>query len=154
MVFLAKPSWRRPPNRRILWVLSLVASVGQFACARSDAGVSPSAMVSLVGTAWSLVQLDRQPVGVRPGAAAPTLLLADKRASGFAGCNRLAAAYDLTADRLTFNQIATTRMFCAEGMDLEQRYLAALESTRTYRLSGQDLELVGAAGVLARFQMP
>lgn len=148
----------RARNQKIPWVVSLLASVGQFACGRGEAGppVSPSVVVSLVGVEWSLVQLDDRPAGVGAGGVAPTLLLAaaDTRASGFAGCNRLTATYELAADRLTLGQIATTRLFCAASMDLEGRYLTALEATRAYRVNGRDLELVGATGVVARFQTP
>ena len=144
-------------RQKVAWVLVL-ASWGQLGCSQGDAvqPVSPSVMFGLVGTGWSLTQLDGQPAGVGAGGAAPTLLLtaADSHASGFAGCNRLTGSYQLVGDRLRFSQIATTRMFCAGGMSLEQRYLTALEATRAYRLIGRDLELVGDGRVVARFQTP
>lgn len=134
----------------------MIASAGLLACDRSDRPVSPSPVASLVGTEWSLMQLEGRPTGAGAGGVAPTLLFAaaDSRVSGFAGCNRLMAGYRLTADRLTFTPIATTRMFCAEGMDLERRYLTALEATRAYRRTESRLELLGDAGVIARFQTP
>jgi heat shock protein HslJ len=144
----------RDLHRRV-FVLALLGSLSQLAC--SDAmtqPVSPSQNIGLVGTEWSVVQLNGQSPGITAGAAAPTLLLAqeDARAGGFAGCNRFTATYALTSDRLRFSPIATTRMFCNEGMDLEQRYVTALEATRAYRLVGPRLELVADAGVVARFE--
>ena len=142
-------------HQKFLCVLGLLGSLGQPACGRDEATqpVSPSPVVGLLGTEWSLVQLDGQPAGVGAGGIAPTLLLAveDTRAGGFAGCNRFAATYVLAPDRLRFGPIGTTRMFCAEGMDLERRYVTALEATRVYRLTGPRLELVGDDGVVARF---
>jgi heat shock protein HslJ len=73
------------------------------------------------------------------------------RANGFAGCNSFTAGYTLTADRLQFGPVATTRVFCAGHMELEARYLAALEATRSHRLSGSRLELIGEQDVVARF---
>lgn len=101
---------------------------------------------------WRAIEL----TSLRRRRPSPTLLFAaaDSRVSGFAGCNRLTAGYQLTAERLTFTQIATTRMFCAEAMDLERRYLTALEATRAYRLTQSRLELLGDTGVIARFQTP
>jgi hypothetical protein len=43
-------------------------------------------------------------------------------------------------------------MFCNQGMDLEQQYVTALAATRAYRLTGARLELLGDAGVVARFE--
>jgi heat shock protein HslJ len=142
-------------NHGVGGLLILFASLSQVLCGggESQQPVSPSGLAGLVGTEWSLVHLDGQPAGAGAGGVAPTLLLAaDRRASGFAGCNRLAATYDLSADRLRVGPIATTRMFCAESMDLERRYLAALEATRAFRLIARELELLGDDGVVARFR--
>jgi len=43
-------------------------------------------------------------------------------------------------------------MFCIDGSDLEQGYLQALEATRSYRVTGTRLELMGDKGVVARFE--
>jgi heat shock protein HslJ len=142
--------------QKVVFILCLIGSLSQLAC-NGDAmtqPVSPSANVGLVGTEWSMVQLNGQPPGGGAGAAAPTLLLAgeDTRASGFAGCNRFTGSYTLASDRLRFSPVALTRMFCNQGMDLEERYMAALAATRAYRLTGSRLELLGDADVIARFE--
>jgi heat shock protein HslJ len=146
------------PQRIGLPMLALLAGVNLLACGgRGPAPpVSPSAVVGLLDTQWSLVQLGEETAGVGAGGRAPTLLLAatETRVTGFAGCNHLAAAYDLAADRLTFSPIITTRMFCAGAMELEERYLAALETTRAYRLLEEELELFGDRGLVARFRAP
>jgi heat shock protein HslJ len=71
--------------------------------------------------------------------------------AGFAGCNQMGGRYTMDGNTLRFIQIYTTRMACADGMDLEQQYLAALDGTREFRLEGNRLRLIGVAGVLAEF---
>jgi heat shock protein HslJ len=131
--------------------LVLAGAFGQMACEVKRVQVgSPSVAVNLVGTEWFLVELDGRPV---TAATVPTLLLSDDtRASGFAGCNRYTGSYEIAADRLAFGLLAMTRMACAETMDVEQQYLAALEKTRGYRNAGDDLVLVGDSGPVARFR--
>jgi heat shock protein HslJ len=140
----------KPANDRILCIFGLVASLCAVSCDKAAGPISPSVAGSLAGTEWSLTQLDGQSVS-SASARAPTLMLAAEgaRASGFAGCNQFGASYTTESDRLRFGAIALTRMFCSAQMDLEQRYMSALEATRTYRLTGQHLELVGNRGVVA-----
>jgi copper homeostasis protein (lipoprotein) len=54
---------------------------------------------------------------------------------------------------LTFGNLALTRMACAEGMDQETAFLAALGNVRSWRISGDRLELLDTGGAtLATFQ--
>ena len=135
----------------LLLMLPLVACTDD-----GNDATGPSALTSLLGIEWSLVQLEGRPAGPGGGRHGPTLLLSsrDARASGFAGCNQFTGRYELSGDGLRFGPLAMTRMACAEGMDLEQRYAMALAATRTYRIKGSQLELLAADRVLAVFQQP
>ena len=72
--------------------------------------------------------------------------------TGFAGCNSYFGTYTLDGTALRFGPIGMTRMACAEGMGLEQQLGAALEATRSYTLTGNDLTLLGTSGPAARFE--
>jgi heat shock protein HslJ len=130
-------------------------AIGLMAChhAKSQSTPPPAGGAPLVGTEWTLVEIDGQPAGLGAGEKPATLSLseADKHASGFAGCNRMSGTYELAGSTLRFGPMAVTRMACATGMDLETRFLAVLEATRGYRLAAEGLELTGEAGTLARF---
>lgn len=108
----------------------------------------------LVGTTWRLTELGGKPAPLgQDGKAATLELMADGgRASGFAGCNRMAGTFSLKGDSLRIGPLALTRMACTKGMDLEQAYTRAVEQTRAYRISDQSLELLGAGGTLARLE--
>lgn len=138
--------------RRLLLVL---ASLGLAAC-HPAAGAPPgsASSASLTGREWRLVELGGRPADAGSQGRAATLRLEDGRASGFAGCNGFSGGYHLDGSRLTFSTLAATRMACEQGMQLERDYLAALEATRSYRLTPQGLELTGESGALARFAAP
>ena len=54
---------------------------------------------------------------------------------------------------LTFGAVATSRMMCPSGMDVERRFLAALQATRTARVRGGTLDLLDAnRRVVASFE--
>jgi len=134
--------------------LALLA-IGLGAChhAKTQSAPQPASTAPLVGTEWTLVELGGQPVGLGAGEKPATLSLseADKHASGFSGCNRMSGTYELEGSTLRFGPMAVTRMACATGMDLETKFLAALQATRGYRLAAEGLELTGETGTLARF---
>jgi heat shock protein HslJ len=105
---------------------------------------------ALLNTRWVLRQLNGQPVPP-PTNAEPYVLLHQEAASaeGNGSCNRFRGPYELPADgQLRFGALLTTRMACAspEGNTTETSFLRALESTRTYRISGDTLRLFGEAG--------
>ena len=104
---------------------------------------------------WKLVELNGQPVAAL--AREPHLILkADEhRANGSAGCNGFSGSYALDTDhaRLSFGQLAMTRMFCAEGMEVERDFSNALELADSYFLDGDHLTLYRASLMpLARFE--
>ena len=66
-----------------------------------------------------------------------TLTLGDNnQASGLAGCNNWMAEYQLSGDRLSLHNIATTRKLCAPAlMEQEQRFLAALATVQRWEFA-------------------
>ena len=109
----------------------------------------------LENTYWKLTRLGNAVVTVASQQQEPHLILnpESRRVSGSGGCNRLVGSYELQGDKLTFGQMAGTRMACLEGSDIEQALLEALRHVRTWKITGQHLELFDAAGTMvARFE--
>jgi heat shock protein HslJ len=107
--------------------------------------------LSLAGTEWQCLTIagtavkDPQP---------PTLAFgADGRASGFAGVNRYGGSWEAAAGTaLKLGPMAATRMAGPpERMDLEQRFLAALEGVDAATVQGPTLALRRGATVTATF---
>ncbi len=117
--------------------------------AESAPGVEPP----LVGTHWTLAELEGVAVELGDGESAPHLVLdgESSRLSGSGGCNRLAGSYEVGDDGLRFGPIASTRMACSEAvMERETAFLAALGAVTGHRLDGSSLVLLDGEGVRAR----
>ena len=109
----------------------------------------------LENTRWKLVRLGDRAVTVGAGQPEPHLVLSSEtgRVSGSSGCNRLMGRYEVEDGSLTFSALATTRMACPGGMDIERRFLAALRATSRTEITQQRLELFDANGrLLARLE--
>jgi heat shock protein HslJ len=122
----------------------------------------PGVMMPLEGNHWRLTRVLNEPVRAPGGdeLRAPHLVLRDGRVTGSGGCNQLGGAYvlepgeALAQGSLTFSAIAATRMACAEGMETEAAFLAALPEVRRFELAGIHLDLLDAAGNrLARLEV-
>lgn len=115
---------------------------------------APSA-APLQGTRWTLVRLGDEAIEVADPKREPHLILEAEppQFGGYGGCNRLAGAYELDGDRLTFGRVAATMRACIDGMDIEAGFHAALEKTRSFAIEEQRLELRDEAGeVVARLE--
>jgi heat shock protein HslJ len=126
-------------------ILLLAAVAG---CSRTTGG----ATISLTDRDWSLTRLGGSAAPTGAGDRPATLRLEGDKAGGFGGCNRYGGSYRLAGDSLSFGEMASTRMFCQEGSELEQKYLAILPLVRRYRIEDSTLTLFGDAGELARYR--
>jgi len=133
------------------FVVLLVSFFGA-GCGTCGARFSTAA---LENTYWKLLRLGDQPVIVSSDRPEPYLRLVPegRKAQGFAGCNQLLGTYELEGQKLRFVHLATTRMACLDGMEPEQAFLSALESTARWNILGEHLELYDSGGtLLARFE--
>ena len=124
-------------------MLPLLAIVAIAACSRA----------ALAGLEWRLVELNGQPAAMGAGGRPATLQFDEGgRVAGFGGCNRIAGPYTVAGDSIRLGPLVMTRMACAEGMELETAFAAALDSAERYRREGSALELLRAADVIARLE--
>ena len=66
-----------------------------------------------------------------------------EEASGSAGCNTFNSSATLDGNSITFGPMITTRMICEQPdgiMDQESAYLAALQATAEYVITGNQME--------------
>ena len=123
--------------------------------AQAGAVGGPARPLKLEKTEWRLKQLGGLAVTVDDPKRTPYLMLdpAAHRASGSGGCNRVTGPYQLTGNQVTFSRMASTMMMCPSGMDLEQRFLKALNQAKRWRIEGQELKIMDGAGkVVAVFE--
>lgn len=100
---------------------------------------------------WRLVDMGEpsSPSGERPlppvssGATPVTAEFSGGRLSGSGGCNRYITSYQTTGTQLAVGgTFASTRMACPEPiMELESRYLKALQGAQNYTIDQQELQI-------------
>lgn len=137
------------------WMVCLVLG-GMPRMVSAQAGSVGGPAVTLEKTVWRLTQLGGAAVTVDDPKRRPYLELdpVAHRASGSGGCNRVTGPYQLTGNQVTFSGMASTRMMCPSGMDLEQRFLKTLNGTKRWRIEGQELKFMDGEGkVVAVFEV-
>lgn len=106
----------------------------------------------LVGTEWQLIQLGGKSVKPEAGKYNLTFLAEENRIAGVGACNRLMGSYTPgEKGALKIGPMASTRMACP-GMDMEQEYCIAIESTTHYEMDGPMLMLLSNGDLKAVFQ--
>jgi heat shock protein HslJ len=67
--------------------------------------------------------------------------------TGSDGCNTYNAGYTATANTVTVGAPVTTGMACPDDVATQARtYLAALQQSQTYQISGNQLLIFGGSG--------
>ena len=107
--------------------------------------------ISLDGSSWFLKSY-QDSTGETVNAlsrSTTTALFQANQVTGIAGCNNYSASYQATRNKLSFGPVATTRKVCNTPvgiMQQENAFLAALDSTVSYKLSRNALELIDSRG--------
>jgi len=105
---------------------------------------------SLENTYWKLASLGDTAVASASQQQEPHLVFNSENhhVSGSGGCNRLTGSYEINGDQLSLGEMASTMMACLKGMDTEQAFLKALSQVKTWKITGQHLELFDIDGKL------
>ena len=122
--------------------------------AGAGGGGASAAKIALRDTYWKLVQVaDRQVTEAELQQEASLVFHTEGgRVTGSGGCNRLTGTYIADGSSLHFNGMASTRMACTHGTEIETKFLGALEHVRSWKIAGQQLDLLDENGrSLVRF---
>ena len=136
------------PLRNALVLLPLLLAACQTTAPATKEPVAAQApttpTAALRNTRWVLRTLNSQPVAVPANGEAYLLLRTDEqRAEGNGGCNRFRGSFEQPADgQLKFGPLMSTKMACPD-LQIESGFMSALESARTYQISGDTLRLFG-----------
>jgi heat shock protein HslJ len=102
----------------------------------------------LLNTYWKLTQLGDLVITTPQGAREIHFVLhsENQRVAGFSGCNPLMGSYVLDGNELRFDQMGGTLMACTADMELEKEFLAMFGRVERWKIAGETLELLDAAG--------
>ena len=108
----------------------------------------------LEGIDWRLLEIGGAAKVPLAGKKKPSLKLdaAQKKATGYSGCNNFFSTYNLDGASLTFGPIGMTRRACPDPeTGVETAVLKVLDRTRGWKLEADELLLIAGNEVLARF---
>ncbi len=111
-----------------------------------EAAPEPPALPPILDVTWRVEAIDGAPVVAR--STVSLSIGRDMRAGGRGGCNSWFSQARVAGETLAFSAVAATRMACTSDAlnGQEQRFFAALDATRFYRLDGEALLLLDANG--------
>jgi len=116
----------------------LLVAVG---CRSTTTRRAADVVTSLVGTTWVADGIEG--AGVLAGVPSTLTFESAERVVGSTGCNQYFAPLTLVGTALRFGPAGSTRRACSPAiMDQERRFLAALETVRTYRVHDGVLSLL------------
>ena len=99
---------------------------------------------ALVGTSWALTGLGIDAaIPVVAGSTVTLEFSANGQAGGNAGCNSYGGDYTVAGEMISFGELVSTLMACADTavMDQEQEYLATLDSADHFAIDGNQLTI-------------
>lgn len=132
-------------SKSVLFLIAiLVISCATTSMAQRDRDLSTGQAV-LAGTQWRLVSMGRigSDANLVSGSSVTMNFGNDGRVSGSGGCNSYGGNFRVQGDRITFNQVFSTKRAClnSEGNRQESQFFLALESANRFRLSGNQLSV-------------
>ncbi len=121
------------------------------AVAAAVVAMSCSEPTPLEGTEWQATTLNGEQIKGLDSDSYTILLGEDQQLSGKGECNRIIGKYSLTeGGKLTIESRGATMMFCP-NLELEERFIKALESTTNYAVKSGKLTLYTGDKPLATF---
>lgn len=138
--------------------IASTTSSDMMSSASSDAMSSAQnknlAATSLTNTYWRLIMLLDLPVEPHDTQREPHILLTNENGvTGSDGCNTISGSYKLENEKLSFSELAGTKMACADAGDHTQLFNDVITKTTHYTLHADHLELRDAANVIiAKFE--
>jgi heat shock protein HslJ len=101
---------------------------------------------------WTLLSMHGEAVS---GLKKPITLIitsATNRVNGYAGCNQYFSSFTIEGVSLKFTSPGSTKMFCKETMNLEDKYLTALSAVNSFKTESNTLQLLEGDIVLLEFE--
>ena len=130
-------------NRLLVLTALLTAALVLSACG------SGSQTASLSGTSWTLVSFGPADAQTAAVEGIQTSLIFDLKGniSGNMGCNSFGGKYEVTGDTVSFSEVISTMMACADPrMNQERAAFKILNSSATFKLDGDTLKLCDTSG--------
>lgn len=117
-----------------------------FCLASCKTSAQQKASISLENQSWTLTEMNGEKPEVSDDSKAHFLFsVEDKKVSGYSGCNRFSAPYELADNKLHINNILSTRRACM-GNNIEGQLFEILKTTDKFSIENKTLILFDKSG--------
>jgi heat shock protein HslJ len=121
---------------RAYWIPILFAAL--IACGtQKTVQQSPEALAG----EWKLQRITEDNVSTLLKPLTLNFNTAENGISGYAGCNRYFSTYRTHDSSIKFSAIGSTKMFCENGMAIEDKFLLTLAGIESFKIEGGKLTL-------------
>ena len=104
---------------------------------------------ALTGKIWQLTTIDGN--AVNPDKATISFDFDKNRVGGNGGCNGFGGTLSSNNGEIKISQIISTKMFCENGSDVENKYLPKLEQVNKYQIADGKLQLLSSDKIVLEF---
>lgn len=117
-----------------------------FCLASCKTSAQQKTNIKLENQNWTLTEMNGEKPEVSDDSKAHILFsLEDKKVSGYSGCNRFSAPYELVDNKLQISNILSTRRACM-GNNIEAQLFEILKTTDKFSIENKTLILLDKAG--------
>lgn len=98
---------------------------------------------------WTLIRVNGEKINT--GKATLALDFKKKRVGGSGGCNSFGGDLEKKGSKIKISRIISTKMFCKDGSDAENKYLTTLEKANKMKIAGGKLQLFSGETIVLEF---
>ncbi len=110
---------------------------------------SPAQNSKLNGKIWQLTQINGEAVSI--DRTTIQFNFDKKRVGGNGGCNGFGGTLKASGKQIKISEIISTKMFCENDSDVENKYLSTLETATKFRVADGKLQLLKNKKIVLEF---
>ncbi len=128
----------------LLGFIALLAATG---CERKAEPTKETPMpvdiTTLETAVWQLTKILADPLPfIVPDTIPISIKFAEGKLEGHDGCNGIGGSYVADGKNLTISNLIQTQMYCEGASQWEERFVQCLENAQTYKIDGEELEIL------------
>lgn len=127
-------------------ILLLFAIICLSACKTNQSTTTQSETtqtITIIGKEWIAIQLGKNAIELAENRLPNLTLSEEGKVSGSASCNRFHGRYTMDGNKISFNPLARTKMFCQETQKIEEQFMNTLSNVKLYEYKDEKLHFFG-----------
>ncbi len=127
---------------KVIFTIAILSAVMLSNC-NTTGSTSGSAETDLANNDWYLKKIYQSPADINVDNRQTFIRFDENKrsAGGKGGCNSFGSNYKITGSNISFKNIFSTKMFCEQYQEQENRFFSQLEKVNRYELKDGKLLL-------------